>query len=157
MLTAAEATLEPDFNLLGIATTTGTACVALCVHGPIARQLDVNAGTNCLGPGNRANASIGRALQLCIRNIGGARSDTGDMATMGQPGKYTLCFAERNDGPFPTLTAAPRPRQGCERHHGDGHFRHRRGAAGRRRRRHARGDPLADRRRHEGGASSCRA
>ena len=72
---------------------------------PIARQLGVNAGTNCLGPGNRANASIGRALQLCIRNIGGARSDVGDMATMGQPGKYTLCFAERNDGPFPTLTA----------------------------------------------------
>ncbi len=105
VLAAAEATLEADFNLLGIATTTGTACVALCVHGPIARKLEVNAGTNCLGPGSRANASIGRALQLCIRNIGGARSDTGDMATMGQPGKYTLCFAERNDGPFPTLTA----------------------------------------------------
>jgi hypothetical protein len=105
VLIAAQATLEPDFNLLGIATTTGTACVALCVHGAIARKLGVNAGTNCLGPGNRANASIGRALQLCIRNIGGARSDVGDMATMGQPGKYTLCFAERNDGPFPTLTA----------------------------------------------------
>jgi hypothetical protein len=105
VLAAAEATLEPDFNLLGIATTTGTACVALCVHGPIVRQLDINWGTNCLGPGNRANASIGRALQLCIRNIGGARSETGDMATMGQPGKYTFCFAERPDGPFPTLTA----------------------------------------------------
>jgi hypothetical protein len=104
VLAAAQATLEPDFNLLGIATTTGTACVALCVHGPIARKLEINAGTNCLGPGHRANASIGRALQLCLRNIGGARPDTGDMATMGQPGKYTLCFAERNDGPFPTLT-----------------------------------------------------
>jgi hypothetical protein len=111
VLAAAEATLEPDFNLLGIATTTGTACVALCVHGPIARQLDINWGTNCLGPGNRANASIGRALQLCIRNIGGARSETGDMATMGQPGKYAFCFAERADGPFPTLTA----RQGLGR------------------------------------------
>jgi len=105
VLAAAAATLEPDFNLLGVATTTGTACVALCVHGPIARKLGINAGTNCLGPGNRANASIGRALQLCIRNIGGARAETGDMATMGQPGKYTFCFAERNDGPFPTLTA----------------------------------------------------
>ncbi len=105
VLAAAAATLEPDFNLLGIATTTGTACVALCVHGPIARKLGVNAGTNCLGPGIRANAAIGRSLQLCIRNIGGARSETGDMATMGQPGKYTFCFAERSDGPFPTLTA----------------------------------------------------
>jgi hypothetical protein len=105
VLAAVEATLEPDFNLLGIATTTGTACVALCLHGPIARKLGVNSGTNCLGPGNRANASIGRALQLSIRNIGGARSDVGDMATMGQPGKYTICFAERNDSPFPTLAA----------------------------------------------------
>jgi hypothetical protein len=51
VLAAAQATLEPDFNLLGITTTTGTACVALCVHGPIARQLGINAGTNCLGPG----------------------------------------------------------------------------------------------------------
>ena len=105
VLAAAEATLDPDFNLLGVATTTGTACVALCVHGPIARSLEINAGTNCLGPGHRANACIGRALQLAIRNIGGARPEVGDMATMGQPGKYTLCFAERNDGPFPTLTA----------------------------------------------------
>jgi len=105
VLAAAEATLDADFNLLGVATTTGTACVALCVHGPIARQLGVNAGTNCLGPGNRANACIGRALQLTIRNIGGAKPEVGDMATMGQPGKYTLCFAERNDGPFPTLTS----------------------------------------------------
>jgi hypothetical protein len=105
VMAAAEAILEPDFNILGIATTTGTACVALCVHGPLARSLGVNAGTNCLGPGNRANAGIGRALQLVIRNIGGARSDTGDMATMGQPGKYSFCFAERNDGPFPTLPA----------------------------------------------------
>jgi hypothetical protein len=105
VLAACAAMLEPDFNLLGIATTTGTAAVALCVHGPIARRLGMNAGTNCLGPGNRANASIGRALQLCLRNIGGARAETGDMATMGQPGKYTFCFAERGDGPFPTLTA----------------------------------------------------
>ncbi len=104
VLAAATAIIEPDFNLLGVATTTGSACVALCVHGPIARKLGVNAGTNALGPGTRANACIGRALQLCLRNIGGARSETGDMATMGQPGKYTLCFGERTDSPFPTLT-----------------------------------------------------
>lgn len=104
VLAAAQAMLEPDFNLLGIATTTGSAAVALCLHGPIVRTLGVNALTNTIGPGTRANACIGRALQLCLRNIGGARSDTGDMATMGQPAKYTLCFAERSDGPFPTFT-----------------------------------------------------
>jgi hypothetical protein len=104
VLAAAQALLEPDFNLLGIATTTGSAAVALCVHGPIARTLGINALTNALGPGTRANACIGRALQLSVRNIGGARSDTGDMATMGQPAKFTLCFAERDDGPFPSFT-----------------------------------------------------
>ena len=103
VLAAAQAVLEPDFNLLGIATTTGSAAVALCLHGSIAQQLGVNALTNTIGPGTRANACIGRALQLCLRNIGGARSDTGDMATMGQPAKFTLCFAERSDGPFPTF------------------------------------------------------
>lgn len=104
VLAAAQALLEPDFNLLGIATTTGSAAVALCVHGPVAQQLGVNALTNAIGPGTRANACIGRALQLCLRNIGGARSDTGDMATMGQPAKFTLCFAERTEGPFPSFT-----------------------------------------------------
>ena len=104
VLAAATAILEPDFNLLGIATTTGSAAVALCVHGPIARTLGVNALTNAIGPGTRANACIGRALQLSLRNIGGARSDTGDMATMGQPAKFTLCFAERDEGPFPSFT-----------------------------------------------------
>lgn len=104
VLAAAQALLEPDFNLLGIATTTGSAAVALCVHGPIARTLGINALTNAIGPGARANACIGRALQLSLRNIGGARSDTGDMATMGQPAKFTLCFAERDEGPFPSFT-----------------------------------------------------
>ncbi len=104
VLAAAQALLEPDFNLLGIATTTGSAAVALCVHGPIARTLGINALTNAIGPGTRANACIGRALQLTLRNVGGARSDTGDMATMGQPAKFTLCFAERDEGPFPSFT-----------------------------------------------------
>lgn len=94
VVTAAASCLTPDFNLLGILTTTGTACVATVVHGPLAVALEMNAGTNMLGPGNRANACIGRAIALVLRNIGGARPLVGDMATMGQPGKYTFCFAE---------------------------------------------------------------
>ena len=105
VLTAAAACLEPDFNLLGILTTTGTTAVAAVVHGPITRALGVNAGTNCLGPGNRANAAIGRALALVLRNIGGARPEVGDMATMGQPGKYTFCFAENDGAIVPPLPA----------------------------------------------------
>ena len=94
VVTAAASCLAPDFNLLGISTTTGTACVVTMVHGPVAQALEMNAGTNMLGSGNRANACIGRAVALVLRNIGGARPLVGDMATMGQPGKYTFCFAE---------------------------------------------------------------
>lgn len=94
VLEAAIATLEPEFNLLGIQTTTGTPTAAVLVHGPAPGRLSMNAGTNCLGPGNRANACIGRALRLVLTNIGGARPLVGDMATMGQPAKYGMAFAE---------------------------------------------------------------
>lgn len=104
VMAAAQACLEPDFNLLGILTTTGTTAVAVLVHGPIVRRLGMNAATNCLGPGNRANAAIGRALALVLRNIGGARPEIGDMATMGQPGKYTFCFAENDEAILPRFT-----------------------------------------------------
>lgn len=100
---ALQATLEPEFNLLGLATTTGSAAVATIVHGPVVPALALNASINCLGPGNRANATIGRAVSLCLRNIGGAVAGSGDMATCGQPGKYTFCFAEGEESPFPPL------------------------------------------------------
>ncbi|HST75146.1 MAG TPA: hypothetical protein VLJ20_07220 [Acetobacteraceae bacterium] len=103
VLTAVTACLEPQFNLLGIQTTTGTPTVAVIVHGPITSTLGMNAETNCLGPGNRANACIGRAVQLLLTNIGGARPGIGDMATMGQPGKYTFCCAEGEDAAWPPL------------------------------------------------------
>ncbi|MFN4088283.1 MAG: hypothetical protein ACK4QW_04470 [Alphaproteobacteria bacterium] len=103
VLTAVAAALEPAFNLLGIQTTTGTPTVAVAVHGPLAARLGMNAGTNCLGPGNRANAAVGRAVQLVLVHVGGARPGIGDMATMGQPGKYAFCFAESGDPAFPPL------------------------------------------------------
>lgn len=95
--TAASATLEPEFNLLGLMTTTGAAAVATIVHGPAVQRLGMNASVNCLGPGNRANATIGRAMSLVLRNIGGAKENAGDMATAGQPGKYGFCFGEAAD------------------------------------------------------------
>jgi len=91
---AAKACIEARFNLLGLLTTTGTPAVALVVHGGITERLTLNSSSNCLGPGNRANACIGRALSLVLFNIAGAKPGIGDMATMGQPGKYSFCFAE---------------------------------------------------------------
>jgi hypothetical protein len=103
VLTAVEATIEEPFNLLGVLSTTGTATVAVCVHGPVVDALGLNAGGNILGPGNRANACIGRAVNLIMRNVGGARAGVCDMATMGQPGKYTFCFAEGSHDALPPL------------------------------------------------------
>ncbi len=103
VLTAAEACLEPHFNLLGVLTTTGTPAVVTIVHGAQAESLGMNAGTNLLGPGNGANATLGRAIALVMLNIAGARAGIGDMATMGQPGKYGFCFPEGDDPTFPPL------------------------------------------------------
>jgi len=64
------------------------------VNGPVARNLGINAGINCLGQGNWANATIGRALHLVMQNVGGARPGEMDRATHGQPGKITFCCAE---------------------------------------------------------------
>ena len=111
VFTAAKACLHPNFNLLGILTTTGTAAVAVVVHGAIAATLGVSARSNCLGPGARANACIGRALSLVLRNIAGAKQGVGDMATMGQPGKFSFCFAESAASNLPTFLE----RQGFER------------------------------------------
>lgn len=94
---AIEAVVQPEFNLLGIQTTTGTATPLVIVNGPAAKRFGLNAGCNALGPGERSNATIGRALALALRNIGGALPGRIDMATMGQPGKYTLCIAEREE------------------------------------------------------------
>ncbi|HWI15815.1 MAG TPA: UGSC family (seleno)protein, partial [Burkholderiales bacterium] len=83
---AAVAALADDaFNLLGIATTTGSATPLVIVGGPIVQRIAMNSGANVLGPGNRANATIGRAVHLAIQNIGGARPGEVDMSTLGQP------------------------------------------------------------------------
>jgi hypothetical protein len=91
---AVEAIASGEFNLVGIATTTGSAAPMIIVNGPIVQQIGLNAEGNVFGPGNRANATIGRALTLVLRNVGGAIPGELDMATIGQPAKYTCCIAE---------------------------------------------------------------
>ena len=105
VLAALCAALEPEFNLLGVQTTTGTAAVAVVVHGPVVRALGLQPGPNALGPGNRANAAVGRAVALALAGIGGARPGVTDMATTGWPGRYTCCLPEHSDGPLPGLAA----------------------------------------------------
>lgn len=103
VLTALRACLEPEFNLLGVQTTTGTPAVAVLVHGPAVAGTGFCADTNALGPGHRVNAAVGRAVALAAAAIGGARPGVTDMATTGWPGRFGFCLPERTDGPFPTL------------------------------------------------------
>ena len=94
VLAAVEAALIDEFGMHGILCTTMFAGPVVIVNGPIAKAVGMNSGVNALGQGNRANASIGRALQLVIRNVGGGRPGEVDRSTLGTPGKYTFCFAE---------------------------------------------------------------
>jgi len=98
VLAAVEAVLDPAFAMHGVLATTMFVGPVLVVNGPIRRQISMNARGNALGQGNRANATIGRAVQLIIRNVGGGRPQEVDRATLGNPGKYTYCFAEDEEG-----------------------------------------------------------
>ena len=94
LIAAVEAVAESQFNLQSIQSTTNPAAVWIIVNGPLAKELGINGQGNCLGEGAWANATIGRALRLILRNIGGALPNAMDRATHGQPGKYTFCCAE---------------------------------------------------------------
>lgn len=95
---------EPEFNLIGVQTTTHPCALLAIVQGPVAAAIGMNAGHGCMGPGTRANASIGRALRLILQNVGGAIPGLTDMATQGGPAKYGFCFAENEaESPWPPL------------------------------------------------------
>ncbi len=99
-----KAVSNPKFNLPGVNATTHPVAVCTILNGPIAGDISVNSGTGCLGPGNIANATIGRAMRLCLINIGGAVPGIGDHATMGSPSKYSYCFGEaENENPWEPL------------------------------------------------------
>ena len=97
VIAAVEAALIPEFGLHGVVATTNAVAPVVMVSGPVARRIGMNAKGNALGQGNRANATIGRALQLVVRNVGGGRPGEIDRAVFGNPGKYTFCFAEDED------------------------------------------------------------
>ena len=105
VLAGVEAVCTQTFNMHGLLATTMPHAPVLIVNGPIAEQIGMNSGNNVLGQGNRANSTIGRAVQLVIRNVGGGRPGEVDRAAFGSPGKVGFCFAEReNDSPWPPIS-----------------------------------------------------
>jgi hypothetical protein len=94
VIAALEAVCTDEFNIHGIMSTTWGATPVIVVNGPIRRRLDMNMGMMALGYGTRSNATIGRALKLVLRNVGGARPGDVERSTLGAAGKFTTCFAE---------------------------------------------------------------
>ncbi len=94
VIAAVEAALQDEFCMHGLLATTYYSGPMVVVNGPMSRAIGMNAKGNALGQGNRANATIGRALQLVIRNVGGGKPGGVDRSVFGNPGKYTFCFAE---------------------------------------------------------------
>lgn len=94
VLAAAEAMLDPKFNLVGPSSSLGGSGIMVIVNGPITRELEINARNNLFGPGNRANATIGRAVRLILINACAAIPGLFDRSILGHPGKYSYCIAE---------------------------------------------------------------
>src|SRR3954469_6684792 len=98
VIAALEAVCTDEFNIHGVlATTMPVGPVVIC-NGPGTRAVGLNSGVNVFGQGTRANLTIGRALQLVVRNIGGGRPGGVDRAAHGNPGKVGFCFAEDEEG-----------------------------------------------------------
>lgn len=99
VMAAVQAISEPEFGLHGPSASTHGAAIMIAVNGPIVEQIGLNSGANALGPGNRANATIGRAIRLLLINAGG--SPEFDRSTLGHPGKFSFCFAEKKTAWIP--------------------------------------------------------
>lgn len=97
IIAAIEAACTDEFNIHGVMATTMGATPVMVVNGPIREQIGMNAGLGALGTGNRANATIGRAVRLAIRNIGGAKPGETERSTLSNPMKFTMCFAEHEE------------------------------------------------------------
>ena len=102
IVAAFEAMNEPDFNFHGSTASTGGSSPLLIVSGPVVDDIGMNCDVNLFGPGNRANATIGRAVRLVLMNVFQMIPGVSDKSTQGQPGKYSFCIGERARGnPWP--------------------------------------------------------
>ena len=94
VVAAVKALGNQKINLRGVNTTTHPVAPLLIVHGEAVEKLGFNSGLGVFGPGNRANATVGRAIRLVLLHVAGAVPGPGDASTQGQPSKYTYCIAE---------------------------------------------------------------
>jgi peroxiredoxin len=97
LLPLVRAACDERFNIHGVQATTHFAAPLIIVNGPVRRQLGFWSRQNVFSNVARANSTLGRALQLILLNLGGARPDGIDMSTLGNPGKFSYCIAENEE------------------------------------------------------------
>ena len=97
LIAAVEALSDPKTRFDTFEVSTGSWAPLLIINGPIRNDIHVNCSSGMMSPGNIANAAIGRALGLIVKNIGGARKGIEDMGTLGDPLKYTLVIGENEE------------------------------------------------------------
>ena len=107
VVAALEAIAVPGFNAFALTTTTSSVHPALIVNGPSRDRLGIDYGPGCMGgAAGRGSMTIGRALSLCLRNIGGQRVGVNSKSVFGQPARTGLCFGEWEErSPWPPLAA----------------------------------------------------
>ena len=105
VIAALEAISEPEWNAFGLLTTTSSVCPMLLVNGPGRDGLGIDYRASCMGgAAGRGSMTIGRAVALCIRNIGGQRAGETTKSVFGQPARLGLCFGEWEErSPWPSL------------------------------------------------------
>ena len=105
VLAGLQGVLTPEWNALGLTTTTSSVFPMLIVNGPSRDLLHIDYRAGCLGgAAGRGSMTIGRAVSLCLRNIGGQRAGETSRTVFGQPARFGLCFGEWEErSPWPSL------------------------------------------------------
>jgi hypothetical protein len=97
IIASLEGLTDKNFPLEFMQVTTNPMTPLLLINGPIRQRLDINAGTGCLGPGWRANATIGRAIRLILQNLGGALPGVYSKSSFASPLRYTYVCGEHEE------------------------------------------------------------
>src|SRR5260370_52424 len=92
---------DESFNAHGVQATTHFAAPLVIINGPVRQELGFWSRQNVFSNVARANSTLGRALQLILLNMGGARPDGIDMSALGNPGKFASCIAENEEENLP--------------------------------------------------------
>ena len=97
LIACVEALCEPLAQLGAYGTSTGSWTPFWIINGAVRNDVRVNCGSGSMSPGDIANAAIGRAMGLIIKNIGGARKAVEDMGVYGNPGRYSSVIGENEE------------------------------------------------------------